>query len=349
MKDYLLLQNPGHNRVYYNYAGKLAVAELKIAAKKLETKCISVDIEQIEGVRYINLKTQEELSEKDIQIISRLSFVFAVYERIIFENQNLFKPIPKARYYYIDEKISTILKYSGKTNELFTKMMINIALLSSNFDHNSKLKLLDPVAGRGTTLFEGIVYGFDVFGIETDAKSVQDSTIFFKKYIEKEKLKHSFIKRQVFGKSKSEAVYINEFEFSNTKEDFKNLQKRKKLGIIEGITQEAGNYFKNETFEIIVGDLPYGIHHKNSTTNKTSSITRNPSELLSTSLPTWYKILKKGGVVVVAWNVFVAPKHKITKIFSENGFNVLSEQVSDDFEHLVDKSIKRDIIIAKKE
>ncbi|MBN2664224.1 MAG: hypothetical protein JXR68_11290 [Bacteroidales bacterium] len=348
MTDYLLLQNPGHNRVYYNYAGNLAVAELKIAAQKFDTKCINVGIEQIEGVRYIILKTENELSEKDMQILSRLSFVFAVYERIIFENQNLFKPIPKASYYYIDEKISTILKYSGKTNELFTKMMINIALLSSNFDHKSKIKLLDPVAGRGTTLFEGIVYGFDVFGIETDAKSVQDSTVFFKKYIEKEKLKHSFIKRQIFGKNKSEAVYINEFEFSKTKYDFKTSQKRKKFGIIEGSTQEAANYFKNETFEIIVGDLPYGIAHGNSTGKNTISITRNPSELLSASLPSWYKVLKKGGVIVVAWNVFVASKHKISKIFTENGFDVLSEKNPDKFEHLVDNSIKRDIIVAKK-
>lgn len=348
MNDYLLLQNPGHNRVYYNYAGKLAVAELKIAAQKFDTKCINIVIEQIESVRYINLKTEDELSEKDMQILSRLSFVFAVYKRITYNDNVCLKPISKENYYYIDEKISTILKYSGKTNELFTRMMINIALLSSNFEYSTKIKLLDPVAGKGTTLFEGLVYGFDVFGIETDTKSTQDSTIFFKKYIEKEKLKHSFIKRQIFGKNKSEAVYINEFEFSNTKEEFKNRKNRKKLGIIEGSTQNAGNYFKSETFEIIVGDLPYGIHHRNSTANKTSSITRNPSELLSNSLTAWHKILKKGGVVVVAWNVFVAPKHKITKIFSDNGFNVLSEQVSDNFEHLVDKSIKRDIIIAKK-
>lgn len=43
-------------------------------------------------------------------------------------------------------------------------MMINVALLSSDFNYNDRIQLLDPIAGKGTTLFEGAVYGFDTYG-----------------------------------------------------------------------------------------------------------------------------------------------------------------------------------------
>ena len=91
--------------------------------------------------------------------------------------------IPKktAEVHYLDNKISSLLKYQGKTNELFTKMMINVGLLSSDYSYSNTINLLDPVAGKGTTLFEAAVYGFNAFGIEIEKNAVQDSKIFFKK------------------------------------------------------------------------------------------------------------------------------------------------------------------------
>ena len=227
-------------------------------------------------------------------------------------------------------------------------MMINIALLSSKFKYKETIKLLDPVAGKGTTLFEGIVNGFNVTGIEIDTKSTHACTVFFKNYLKAERFKHTTNERQVFGKKKSEAIYINEFEFARNKEEFKLETMRKKLGVVTGNSQDASNYFKKENFHIIVGDLPYGIAHGNTMDKKSTSITRNPSELLSLCLPEWYQVLKKGGTVVVAWNSFIVPKRKLEEIFVSKEFEVFTESPYKDFEHLVDKSIKRDIIVARK-
>lgn len=348
MNKYLILQNPGHNRVYYNLAGKLALSELKIASQKLDISCEDIEIVEIEGIRYLSVSCKEELTLFALEVFSRLSFIFAIFKLEKLNDKNCLIPISKNKYEYIDSKISSLLKYSGKTNELFTKMMINIALLSSNFSFNDKINLLDPVSGKGTTLFEGSVYGFNVSGIEIDSKATQEAGLFIKKFLETERFKHKSNTRQIYGKNKQEAIYIQEFEYAINKTDFKYKEQRKKLSMVAGNSQDASKYFKNENFHIIVGDLPYGIAHGNLSDKKFTSITRNPLELLSLCLPEWYKVLKTGGVVVVAWNAFVISKRKLEEVFVANNFSVLIEFPYNNFEHFVDKSIKRDIIVAKK-
>lgn len=346
--EYLILQHPGHNRVYYKSAGKLALAELELACRRLSSPCTDIEMIKVENIPYLSLRIESEISEEDLLMISKLSFVFAIYKREKLEDRNILIPIKKSEYEYLDSKISSLLKYQGKTNELFTKMMINVGLLSSDFAYDEKIQMLDPVAGKGTTLYEGAVYGYDVFGVEIEANSVHESIIFFKKYLEEERIKHRSEKRQIYGKSKSEAIIIHEFDYALSKEDFRDEGKVKKFGLVCGNTNDVNKYFKKNRFHLIVGDLPYGIVHGNTGTHKSSSATRNPSELLSDCLNEYYKVLKEGGVIVLAWNSFIVSRYQLTKLFMENGFQVLSEAPYDQFEHMVDKSIKRDIIVAKK-
>ncbi len=345
---YTILQHPGHNRVYYNSADKLAIAELKIASEQLSVTCNNIEITEIGNVRYLLFETDNALSENDLQILSRLSFLFAIFRIDELNAETCLIPINKDNYQYLDSKISTLLKYHGKTNEIFTRMMINVALLSSDFDYSENIKILDPVAGKGTTLFEAAVSNFDVYGIEIEPKAVHETTVFFKKYLEMERLKHNSTKRQVYGTNKSNGVFIQEFEYARSKEEFKSQNSVKKLGIVNGNSKEADKYYKNEDFHLIAGDLPYGIVHGNTGAKKTDSIIRNPSELLNECIPAWYKVLKKGGVIVMAWNSFLVSRQKLAGIFNENGFEVLDQTAYNEFEHMVDKSIKRDIVVAKK-
>lgn len=57
-------------------------------------------------------------------------------------------------------------------------MMINVAIHSSVFSCDHTLNLLDPVAGKGTTLFETSTFGHHAFGIEIDVASFQEGQIF---------------------------------------------------------------------------------------------------------------------------------------------------------------------------
>ena len=347
--NYLILQHPGHNRVYYNTAAPIALAELTIAVKKLSVVCQEPDIILLENIRYLSFETDRELTEDDLLLLSRLSFVFAMYILEKQPDKKVLIPIKKVDYEYVDSKISSLLKYKGKTNELFTKTMINVAVLSSTFDPREKIQMLDPVAGKGTTLFEGTVYGYDAFGIEIESKSVSEAVLFFKKYLEAERLKHNSNKRQLYGATKAVAITIQEFTYARNKEEFKSEETIKKWGIVSGNAQDAFNYFKKERFHIIVGDLPYGISHGNAADKKYISKTRNPAVFLSECLPEWNKALKTGGCIVVAWNVFVVSREKLTILFNANGFKVLSHSPYDSFEHRVDQSIKRDLIVAIKE
>jgi 16S rRNA G966 N2-methylase RsmD len=342
---YLILQNPGHNRVYYNAADTLALAELKIATSRMEAEVSDIRKETICGVRYILFETNRTLEGKDLEIVSRLSYVFALF---LLQSDQSLKPIFKTPFEFVDPKISSLLKYPGKTNELFTRMMVNVALLSSSFSYEDQINLLDPVAGKGTTLFEAISYGFDAKGIELEHKSVHEAQIFFKRFLEEERLKHNVFKRQISGEKKSSATYIHEFNLAKSKKDFKDQRNIKTLGLICGNTQKAFSYFKRPCFELIVGDLPYGVAHGNSGERNQGSITRNPKELVESSIEGWAKTLKKGGVIVLAWNSFLISRAKLSESFSSDEFEIFNTSPYDEFEHMVDKSIKRDIIVVRK-
>jgi SAM-dependent methyltransferase len=347
--NYLILQHPGHNRVYYNAADKLALAELKLACLRLNTPCESCEIKDIEGIRYLTFSSKTELNENDLEIISRLSFVFALFSSEEKNGEIVLKPIKKINYQYIDEKISTLLKYQGKTNELFTRMMLNVALLSSKFPIGGQIDMLDPVAGKGTTLFEGAIYGFNSFGIEIEQKHVHETALFFKKHLENERIKHLAESKQVYGAKRADAVFSNEICYARTKEEFKNKASQKTISFVAGDAKDASKYFKKNRFHLIVGDLPYGIVHGNKGAKKGKSITRNPSELVNDCLPAWYDVLKPGGCIVLAWNSFLVSQHKMAKLFASHNFKVCQHEAYGEFEHMVDKSIKRDIIVATKQ
>jgi len=354
---YLLLQHPGHNRVYFNASNKLALSELNLACFNMDCDCDNVKIIEIAGVRYLSFETEMKLSSHDLLMLSRLSFIFAFYRAEKRMNDFVLYPVHKHEFNFINDKISTMLKYRGKTNELFTRLMINVALLSSDFSYDDRIKLIDPIAGRGTTLYEGLIYGMDVCGVELEKSSVLESVNFFKKFLQEDRIKFSFQERRIAGATKADAIFADEFSYTLRNDD---IAINKSFNMVCGNTLDVRQYFKAESFELLVGDLPYGVVHGNISDIygngasgkvrkvKKSEPTRNPAELLESALPAWYKVLKKGGVAVIAWNSFLIKRQELAKYFEAVGFSVFSGEFYDEFEHKVDRAIKRDILVAKK-
>lgn len=346
MINYALLGNPGHNRVYFEESKKLSVSELKIASKKLTVQCSDVRELYIADIFYIGFTTEAPLTQADIEILSRLSFVYAIFEMTKQDDKVILMPIPCRTSYFIDTDISTILKYTGKTNELFTRMMLNVAEMSSSFNE-SHLRLLDPIAGKGTTLYEGLVLGHDVYGIEIGTKTVKESYHFLKKYLETKKYKHTTKIMKASGKNKSFTAVKHMLDIARTKDEAKN-DGQKHAELVAGNSMYANAIYSKNYFHMIVGDLPYGVQHGNVTNEKQSSMTRNPKQLLAACLRNWYDVLKPRGVIVLAWNTHVLPRPEMTELFNRAGLKVLDEDVYLEFEHRVDRSIQRDIIAAKK-
>lgn len=343
---YAILLNPGHNRVYFNASKKLSSCELEIALNSLNCQYRNIKEEYIEDIFYITFEVSKCLTKEEFKILSKLSFLYAFFEVVNIENTIFLKPINLSFKTFIDDSISSILKYTGKTNELFTRMMINIAILSS--DTNSEhIKILDPIAGKGTTLYESLIYGYDAYGIEISDKSVIEAFNYLKKYLQLEKYKHNTFTQKISGPNKSFKAKKYEVNIAKNKEDFKN-GKSNHFELINCNSMYADNIYKKNSFDAIVGDLPYGVQHGNVTNQKQSSLTRNPSELVSTCISSWKNVLKVGGTVVLAWNSFVLPRNKLEEIINNSGLKVLSDDVYLNFEHRVDQSIKRDIIVAIK-
>lgn len=344
MYQYLILRNPGHNRVYYEQAEKMALAELKICSGKVSDQLREMQSIEIAGISYLTFKCTQKLSQKDLALISRLSFFFALFQM----DGEFLKPIAQESYFAIPSKISGILKYPGKTNEIFTKMMVNVAAMSTSFSSEETIRLLDPVSGRGTTLFESLVYGYYSYGVELDHKSVHESMVFMKRFLKNERYKHQKSQRQVYGRNKSEAVIIDELEFAADKMDFK-ADKRMKFGVVHGDARLADKYYQKKSFHLVVGDLPYGIAHGNTTQrSQKGSNTRNPIGFLEQAIPAWFNLLKDEGAICLAWNSFVLKKEKIIELLQNTGLTVLLSEPYLQFEHRVDQAIKRDIIVAVK-
>jgi len=345
MKQYAVLCHPGHNRVYFKSSLAMAAAEFTIASHRMSAAVNGVAHKNIAGLDCLAFSMETGLTPDDVEILSGLSFVFAIFEIIPQEEVDYLRPIEKINREFIDESISSILKYTGKTNEIFTRMMINVACYSQG--NTSEIKLLDPVAGKGTTLYEGLIKGFDVYGIEIGDKVVTEVYHYMKKFLETEKYKHTVEIRKVSGTNKSFTSRKYTFEIAKSKEGRKANEQRC-FEIIAGNSTNAGMYYIKSFFDIIVGDLPYGVQHGNVTNEKQSSLTRNPSELLAACLPAWTDVLKPGGAIVLAWNTNVLQKNAIGQIFDKCGLSVRDEPAYSGFSHRVDQSIVRDIIVANK-
>ncbi len=339
---YAILCHPGHNRVYFEESKHFVVNELSIAASSMSSKIKDIRLQSIAGIQYLVFDSDHDLSDRDLMILSQLSFIFALFK---YDNHVL-QPIEIPSLGYVDQNISKILKYAGKTNEIFTRLLINIAVFSSDYFGTEPLRLLDPIAGKGTTLFEGLVCNYDVYGIEIGEKVVTEAYNFLKKYLEKEKYKHTVKLEKFSGKNKSFTAHRYNISISKSKDAVKNKEFRT-FEIISGNSLYANQLYSKDFFNIIVGDLPYGVQHGNVTNEKQSQFTRNPKELLAGCLPVWKEVLIKNGVIVLSWNTFVLSRKDMIKIFQDHGFEILSG-TSYEFEHRVDQAITRDIIAAKK-
>ncbi|MDG1570869.1 hypothetical protein OZ410_00965 [Robiginitalea sp. M366] len=340
----LVLQHPGYNRVFYNAAANLALAELELASRHLSVPCRPPEAVEHAGIRYLKLDLYGEPVAADWQLLGELSFAFAFYMDKGSPEAPCLQPVTVPSPEYLDPKIGSLLKYKGKTNEDFTRMMIRLARWSTRLGEDTPCRLLDPVAGRGTTLFEAGVMGCDAFGVELDSKAVHEGAVFFKKFLERERIRHSAGQRRVAGGSKADAVYIREWEYHPHGKG----QGTRSLGMVQGETGQCNAYFKKNFFSVIVGDLPYGIAHTSRKSRQQKSGSRNVRDFVQASLPAWVEVLAPGGVIALSWNTLVTPRKALEAELETAGLVVLREPPYDTLVHRVDQSIVRDVVLARK-
>jgi SAM-dependent methyltransferase len=263
------------------------------------------------------------LSDEQQQSVMMLSFVQGLFER----HGGQLIPLDIKHNYLLHEDFVFGSKYKGKTNEHLTQLLVNVGLRSIDVPDGQTPKLLDPMCGRGTTLLWALRYGLNAKGIEQDAKALDDIRQHLKKWTKLHRQKHKLTDGFVGeNKKRSHGKFI-EFQVED-----------RSVRFISGDSRIADQLIKNEKFDLIVSDLPYGVQHF------TTDNTRNPIAVIEQSIDAWSALLKKNGAIVLAFNSYIPKRRALIELFEHNGF------VASPFSapHRMSESIVRDVVVFKR-
>jgi hypothetical protein len=349
MPSYALLLRPAQNRLYSKGAAALNIAELAVLDEQsLSGTLRAVGPTIIGGVEYVRFETDEMLSDHDVVHLSNLSSAFALFRLIDDDThggEETLVPVTLTPVAYLDDDLLTILRYKGKTNEQFTKLLFNVTLAASAHGTDwpgRRLRVLDPVCGRGTSLNQGLVYGFDVDGIEIDRTAYDAYHAFLVTWLKDKRYKHQVHTMPLRRDSK---VVGRRFEvvFARDKDEYKadNVQR---VRLVNDDTSQAGEHYRKPVFDIVVADLPYGVQHASK--SKPGKAARRPEELLDNALDGWTCAMNPGAAMGLSFNTKVLERDELVAVLEDHGLVPHEPDVS--FEHRVDQSITRDLVVAVK-
>jgi SAM-dependent methyltransferase len=337
MFHYAILVYPAANRVYADASPALLRAELVAFGAALEAEPAEVGEQRLGGVGYVTFSTAAPLSEKDISLLSNLSSLYALFEL----DGELLRPVPVTPLNRFDSDLLTIQKYSGKTNELFTKLLLNVTVLSTVDGFGGTPLVLDPLCGRGTTLNQAMMYGFDATGVDLDRRDFEAYQKFIVTWLRSKRVKHTANSGQL-RRNKIKLGQRLEIEFGASKESYKSGDTRR-LTYFNCDTLITDELLRAESVDLIVTDAPYGVQHGS---HQAEGLSRSPRELLAAAVPVWARTLRRGGAIGISWNTYVAKRDELAEILTGAGLDVRTDL--GDFTHRVDQAILRDLIIARK-
>lgn len=370
LRTYALLIAPSANRVYAESAISLSQAELAAFGAVLTTAPRDIGEVRLAGVPYIGF-TAPELSERDLAYLGNLSSAYALFEIIAGssragegsvagssrageEGTDLLRPVrlrPLARF---DDDLITIPKYAGKTNEHFTKLLLNLTLLASaRADRmlDGSVTVLDPLCGRGTTLNQALMYGYDAIGIEREGKEVDAYSAFLRTWLRRKRIKHQAATHPVRNDRR---LVARRFEATigdrRTSGEADRPGERRGAGagqrvvVYHGDTVDARDFLRAGCADVIVADAPYGVAHGS---HADGARTRDPLALLRAAVPVWVRLLRPGGALGLSWNTYVAKRSDAAQILVDNGLSIVDRAGYRGLEHRVDQAINRDVLVAR--
>lgn len=333
MPDHLLLRSPSANRVYAGEAAALTVAELELTAPFV-SECREAELA---GIGYLAFRS-DPLTPAQLATIASQSAAFALFERA----GELLRPVALPVVDVLDDDLVTIPKYQGKTNEQFTRLLFNVTLAACTRAPSGRRQVLDPMAGRGTTLSTALLAGCDAYGVEADAKAFEQMAAFYTTWLRRKRLKHKAGTTSVRREGK---VIGRRFDATLTAGD-RDLT----LTAFTGDTRSSADLFGRKRFDAVVVDAPYGIVHGSGTDVRGTSgrRDRSPAGLLREAVPVWAGQLVHGGAVGISWNTLGMPREDLASMLTGAGLQVCEGGAWERFAHRVDSSIRRDLIVATK-
>jgi hypothetical protein len=342
MARYAILILPASNRVYGESAVRLTRSELALFnLTALGGKVSDIAETTIGGVPYVTFEAAE-LTALDVAYLSNLSSMYALFEL----HGELLRPLAVHPLDKFASDLITIQKYAGKTNEHFTRLLLNITALSTASPGDMltrKLSVIDPMCGRGTTLNQALMYGYDATGIDVDGKDFDAYANFLRTWLKNRRLKHSAeitpIKRDRVQLGRRFHVTLG-----RTKELYK-AGEVDQVTMINADTLKSRELLRAHSFDLLVTDAPYGVQH--GSRGAGAALSRSPRQLLQAAIPLWRDLLRPGAAMGISWNTHVARRTELAEVMTGCGLDVLDSGVYRAFAHWVDQAITRDIIIAR--
>ncbi len=331
--QYVLLLKAHANARYAQSLRKLAAAECDCLMKAISLEN-SPAVAEIGGVPWLTFDA-EPLDAAQWATLSRHSSVtFAA----AMEN-GLLRPLTLATPAYLPDELAQVLKYKGKTNVEFTLLMLNCARAVSDFAREpGPLTVLDPMCGRGTTLFAAVQTGDNAVGIDTDERAIAEADVYLARFLKYHRLKHRREECSLTlpgGGSAKERRYT----LAATPEGYKAGDTR----CVRLIACDASaRALKRESCHIAAVDLPYGVQHAPKEGRALSSI----EGLLRSALPAWREALRMGGALAVSFNTYTLPRPAVLAAVKDAGLEPIAD--APDFEHWVEQAVQRDLVLAKK-
>lgn len=344
MTSYAFLLLPSHNRVYAQAAPRLARAELLAMSETvLDGRVTDVEERQLGGATYLTFKAPE-LTADHLRYLGNLSALYALFE---LGDDGRLTPVAAPRLDRFPSDLLTIQKYPGKTNEDFTRLLVNVTALACDAPQrllSGDLRVLDPLCGRGTTLNQALMYGLDAAGVERESRSVEAYETFLRHWLKNTRVKHkastTTVRRDRKRLGRRFHVLVGE-----TKELYKAGQ-HIELTMVNADTTAAGEFFRPASFDLVVTDAPYGVQHGSRRTGGRTS--RSPVPLLKEAVPVWARLLRTGGAIGISFNTHVAAREQLAKLLTDEGFEVRDTEPYRGFTHRVDQAIVRDVIVARR-
>lgn len=335
--EYALLVLPAVNRVYGQAAPALTAAELAVFGETvLGGRIAGIGHREIGGVPYVTFSAADALTDRDVLHLSNLSSAYALFA--MAGDANTLRPVVLHRLDRYDDDLLTIPRYTGKTNESLTKLLLNLALVCSSTARDryltggERVRVLDPLCGRGTTLHQAFMYGFDASGVEADAKAADAYEAFFVQWLQEKRIKHK-VEQSRIRRGGKVTGHRTDIAVGASKADLK-AGASVSVTIVNDDTRFAAEHFKRSTFDVLVADLPYGVQHKDRV-------------LVADALPAWLRVLKPGAGVALAWNTRVLKRADLVAQLVDAGLDVFDRPPFDGFAHRVDRTIHRDVVVAR--
>lgn len=186
MKTLIAQIAPQRNTQYASLARELAPHELRLSPPGRQIS--TVDHLELGGQAYLKFELPAEPAEDQVRELGMLAMTntfFRYYDSLGDQAGPFLRPIELNFRPHFPPELAMTRRYKGKTNEMFTHFLCNIARFSSQFSQRTweTLRVFDPLAGGGTTLLTALILGADVAGVEKKAKDVQSTAAFLKQYM----------------------------------------------------------------------------------------------------------------------------------------------------------------------